>query len=171
MYPVSFLTPLQVTRSFGDEVWRLSAIEIAFSIGMTAGGILIALWGGFKNKIHTLVLSNFVIAICTFSLGLTPIFWIYLFLMDTIGIVIPMFNTPFMVLLQNKVKTGFLGRVFGVFSMISTSMMPLAMLAYGPLADVMRIEWLLVVTGIFILIESLIMLGDKILIETGKPEQ
>jgi hypothetical protein len=27
---------LQVTRSFGDDVWRLSATEIAFSIGMTS---------------------------------------------------------------------------------------------------------------------------------------
>lgn len=35
--PVSFLTPLQVTRTFGEDVWRLSAIEIAFSIGMMAG--------------------------------------------------------------------------------------------------------------------------------------
>ena len=38
MAPAAFLTPLQVTRSFGDDVWRLSAIEIAFSIGMMAGG-------------------------------------------------------------------------------------------------------------------------------------
>jgi len=36
--PVSFLSPLQVARSFGDEVWRLTAIEIAFSIGMIGGG-------------------------------------------------------------------------------------------------------------------------------------
>lgn len=25
--PVAFLTPLQVTRTFGDDVWRLTAIE------------------------------------------------------------------------------------------------------------------------------------------------
>jgi DHA3 family macrolide efflux protein-like MFS transporter len=39
--PASCLTPLQVTRNFGDEVWRLSAMEIIFSIGMMGGGILI----------------------------------------------------------------------------------------------------------------------------------
>lgn len=38
MAPAAFLTPLQVTRSFGDDVWRLTAIEIAFSVGMMAGG-------------------------------------------------------------------------------------------------------------------------------------
>lgn len=40
MAPAAFLTPLQVTRQFGEEVWRLSAIEIAFSVGMIAGGEL-----------------------------------------------------------------------------------------------------------------------------------
>ncbi len=33
--PASFLTPLQVTRTFGNDVWRLTAIEIVFSAGMT----------------------------------------------------------------------------------------------------------------------------------------
>lgn len=36
--PVAFLTPLQVTRSFGNDVWRLTAIEITFAIGMMLGG-------------------------------------------------------------------------------------------------------------------------------------
>lgn len=40
--PVAFLTPLQVARSFGSDVWRLAAIEITFSAGMMAGGILMA---------------------------------------------------------------------------------------------------------------------------------
>ncbi len=40
--PPSFLTPLQVTRSFGDDVWRLTAIEVTFSIGMMLGGVLMA---------------------------------------------------------------------------------------------------------------------------------
>jgi DHA3 family macrolide efflux protein-like MFS transporter len=51
--PAALLTPLQVTRNFGNDVWRLSAIEITFSIGMMAGGIFIGMWGGFKNRIYT----------------------------------------------------------------------------------------------------------------------
>lgn len=54
MAPAAFLTPLQVTRTFGDDVWRLTAIEIAFSVGMMAGGGIIASWGGFKNKVYTM---------------------------------------------------------------------------------------------------------------------
>jgi len=44
--PVAFLTPLQVTRSFGSDVWRLTAIEVAFALGMMLGGMLMVSWGG-----------------------------------------------------------------------------------------------------------------------------
>ncbi len=123
--PLSFLTPLQVARSFGSDVWRLTATEIAFSVGMMSGGIMMVTWGGFKNKIHTMTLSTLVIAFCTFALGILPVFWLYLFLMMLIGLVLPVFNTPFTVLLQQKIEPDFLGRIFGVLGMISSSVMPL----------------------------------------------
>jgi DHA3 family macrolide efflux protein-like MFS transporter len=167
--PLSFLTPLQVARSFGDDVWRLTAIEVAFSIGMIAGGIIMASWGGLKNKIYTMAFSNLIIAVCTIGLGIIPAFNIYLFLMGMIGLVLSVFHTPFTVLLQQKVDGDFLGRVFGVLNMISSSIMPLAMLVYGPVADFVKIEWLLIVTGLLMLVQSIAMLNNKILVEGGKP--
>src|SRR5690606_10184097 len=56
--PMVFLTPLQVARSFGDQVWRLSAIEVGFSVGMIFGGLLMTCWGGFRNKTHSMALAN-----------------------------------------------------------------------------------------------------------------
>lgn len=167
--PLAFLTPLQVSRSFGSDVWRLTAIEVTYSAGMMAGGVVIASWGGFKNKVHTMVVSNFVIALCTFALGITPVFWIYLLFMALVGVALPVFNTPFTVLLQQKVEQDYLGRVFGVLSMISSSIMPLSMLVYGPVADFIRIEWLLIVTGLLMLVQTFMMLRNRVLIEAGKP--
>jgi len=167
--PAAFLTPLQVTRTFGDDVWRLTAIEITFSSGMMLGGIIMAYWGGFKNKIYTIALSNIVVSACTFALGVTPVFWLYLLIMGITGVAMPVFNTPFTVLLQQKVEGDFLGRVFGVFTMISSSMMPLGMLIFGPMADYIKIEWLLIGTGLVLLVLSLFLLGNKVLIEAGKP--
>ena len=167
--PVSFLTPLQVTRTFGDDVWRLAAIEISFPIGMMAGGIIMASWGGFKNKIHTMTLSSVAIGVFTLALGLVPVFWIYLFFMALVGLVMPMFNTPATVLLQQKVEADFLGRVFGVLGMISSAMMPLGMLVFGPLADIIRIEYMLIGTGLLLLIQGLCLLANKALVEAGKP--
>ncbi|WP_147535730.1 MFS transporter [Bacillus marasmi] len=167
--PGAFLTPLQVTRSFGDDVWRLTAIEIAFSVGMMAGGGLIAAWGGFKNKIHTMAFSSLIMGLCTIALGMVPVFWIYLIPMAIFGIAMPFFNTPTMVLLQESVDENYLGRIFGVFGMISTSMMPVGMLLFGPMADVIDIEWLLIGTGLLIVILTVFLAIDKVLIETGKP--
>ncbi|KJS80718.1 MAG: MFS transporter [Peptococcaceae bacterium BICA1-8] len=167
--PAAFLTPLQVTRSFGADVWRLTAIEITFSIGMMLGGIFMASWGGFKNKIHTMTLSSFIIGTCTFALGIIPVFWIYLVFMGLIGVAMPFFNTPSTVLLQEKVEGDYLGRVFGVFVMIATSMMPLGMLVFGPISDIIKIEWLLMGTGLLLFIQGFFLLGSKVLIEAGKP--
>lgn len=165
--PVIFLTPLQVVRSFGDDVWRLTAIEVTFSIGMMLGGVLIASWGGFKNKIHTMTLASLAFGICTFALGIVPFFSIYLVFMAIIGISMPFFNTPSTVLLQENVEPDYLGRVFGVLGMISTSMMPMGMLIFGPIADIIKIEWLLVVTGILLFIQALFLLRNKVLIMAG----
>lgn len=168
--PVAFLTPLQVTRTFGDDVWRLTAIEITFSVGMMLGGIIIASWGGFKNRIYTMTLSCFVMALCTLALGIVSIFWLYLAIMVIVGISLPFFNTPSTVLLQEKVEPDFLGRVFGVMGMISSSMMPLGMLVFGPIADMVDIEWLLIITGFALFIQSFFLIGSKDLVEAGRPK-
>ncbi|HYH02361.1 MAG TPA: MFS transporter, partial [Bacillota bacterium] len=166
--PVAFLTPLQVTRSFGNEVWRLTAIEVVFSVGMMAGGFIMVYWGGFKNKVHTMTLATLIIGSGTFALGMIPSFGIYLIFMGVIGVSMPVFNTPATVLLQQKVEEAFLGRVFGVLSMISSSMMPLGMLVFGPVADVIKIEWLLIGTGLLLMAQSLFLLRNRALVEAGR---
>ncbi|HBC93099.1 MAG TPA: MFS transporter [Pelotomaculum sp.] len=167
--PAAFLTPLQVTRSFGSDVWRLTAIEITFSVGMMGGGIIMASWGGFKNKVHTMTLASLIFGACTFAFGVVPDFWIYLIFMLIVGIAMPIFNVPSTVLLQEKVEVDYLGRVFGVLGMISSVMMPLGMLVFGPLADIIKIEWLLMGTGLLLFTQGLFLIGNKVLIEAGKP--
>ncbi|ASW44153.1 MFS transporter [Clostridium isatidis] len=169
--PVSFLTPLQVTRNFGNDVWRLTAIEITFSVGMMLGGGIMAAWGGFKNRVYTMAFSTLIMALCTIALGIVPSFWVYISLFGLFGMVMPMFNTPSTVLIQEKVEEEFLGRVFSVLSMITSVMMPLGMLVFGPMADYVAIEKMLIVTGILIFIEGLIMRGSKVLIKAGEEKE
>lgn len=70
-----------------------------------------------------------------------------------------------------KVEDSYRGRVFGVLGMIWSSMMPLGSLVFGPMADVVRIEWLLVGTGLLMCVQSLVMPGNKVMIEAGRPVQ
>lgn len=169
MAPGAFLTPLQVARSFGEELWRLTAIEVTFSVGMIAGGALMAYWGGFKNRMRSVLAASLVIGICTFALGMVPVFFIYLSFMSLYGVTIPLLSTPSTVMLQEKVESDYLGRVFGVMTMISTSVMPIGMMLFGPLADVISIEHILMVTGVVIFILGLLLAGNKVLKEAGEP--
>lgn len=165
----AFLTPLQVTRSFGSDVWRLTAIEISFSLGMIFGGIGMVYWGGFRNRVHTMILSLAMLGFFTIMLGVMTNFWVYLVFMAFIGVSLPMFNTPAMVLLQEKVEENYLGRVFSVLTMISSSMMPLGMVIFGPLSDVIDIEWLLILTGCLTVFECVFMFRHKVLVAAGEP--
>lgn len=169
MTPLAMLTPLQVTRSFGNDVWRLTAIEIAFSLGMMLSGAIIAAWGGFCNRMYSMALACVIIGVCTVALGIVPVFWIYLVVMGLAGLSVPLFNTPATVLFQEKVEQDYLGRVFGVMGMISTSVMPLSMLIYGPVADYIRIEWLLLGTGLVMGLMGLILRTNRVLVEAGAP--
>jgi DHA3 family macrolide efflux protein-like MFS transporter len=165
--PASLLTPLQVIRNFGHDVWRLSAIEVVFSAGVMLGGIWIAYWGGFKNRIYTMSLACLLCGLLVVGLGFAPYFWLYLAMMATLGMSFPLWNTPFMVLLQTTVEPAFMGRVFSVFSMISSTMMPLGMLVFGPLADAVSINILLVGTGLIVALLAIPLIRSKTLREAG----
>jgi len=166
--PAAFLSPLQVTRSFGSDVWFLTAVEVAFSTGMISGGILIAAWGGFRNKAYSIAVAALVMGAFTFALGITPFFWLYLVFMAIIGVAIPIFNVPATVLLQEKIDPNYLGRVFGVLSMISSFMMPFGMIFFGPVADYVAVEWLLIVSGLLTAFTSILMFRNRTLMEAGK---
>ncbi len=173
--PAAFLTTIQTARSFGGEVWRLTALEIVFSVGMMAGGAAIASWGGFRNRMRTIRLGNVVMAVCTLGLAASPLlpvsaaFPAYLVFMGVFGIAIPLLNTPSTVLLQEHVEDAYLGRAFAVFTMVSSSLMPVAMLVFGPVADVVSIELVLAVSGSLLLALGLTALSNKRLREAGEP--
>lgn len=167
--PAAFLTPLQVTRSFGDDVWRLTAIEITFSGGMIVGGLIMVAWDGLRNKVHTMVLANLAVAVGVVLLGVVTNFWLYLFMMAFIGLAVPVFNTVSTVILQHRVSGEYLGRVFGIFAMIASLSMPVGMLVFGPMADYVSVESLLIGTGIGLLIQGFMMLSNKTLIAAGEP--
>lgn len=165
--PVSFLTPLQVARSFGGDIWHLTAIEVGYSVGMILGGALAAAWGGFRNRVHTMALATLLFGACTFALGVVPDFGLYLAIMALSGVTWPLFTTPATVLIQENVDEHMLGRVFGVMNMLASAMLPLGMLVFGPLADFTSIEAMLVGTGILMALQGLLLLSNRVLLRVG----
>ena len=55
--------------------------------------------------------------------------------------------------------------------MIASGVMPIAMLAFGPLADAVSIEWLLVGTGVMLAVLALLLTRNKALSLAGEPVQ
>jgi len=178
--PASMLTPLQVARNWGDVPWslfgmfslgapqRLAAIEMSFFIGMILGGIVLGIWGGFKNKSHTMALATVMFGLGTVGLGLLNSFWLYLACMLGIGVFLNIFNPAMMATLQVNVDQAYMGRVFSLLAMASSLMMPLGMVLWGPLSDQVAIDWLLVGTGIALALFGLVFVLDKTMLAAGK---
>ena len=135
---------------------------------MMFGGLLMAYWGGFNNRAKTMAASSFVMSLCTLALGVIPNFWLYLGFMGLLCVAMPMFNTPSTVLLQETVEPDYMGRVFGVLAMISSSMMPMGMLVFGPLSGCFpNRRHAGFFTGILLLVQSYFMAKNKALIQAG----
>lgn len=152
--PSSFLNVLMVTQVFGPDYLYLALNEMSFFIGMLLGGLVIGAWGGFKNRVKTLTIGLISYGVFTCCFGLTQTLWIYLILMALVGLMMPFVNSPVMSLIQEKVEPSMQGRIFSLQQMVFTALMPLAMLFFGPLADVVPVQSLMVYCGIGIAIVS-----------------
>lgn len=153
--PSAFLTPLMVNRTFGPQVWRLTASETTYSLGMVIGGLLITTWGGFKKKMNTTLLAGGLYGMIMIGLGLAPYFLLYLLLNMTIGITSPCYNAPITVTIQEKVDASMHGRIFSLMQISTSCALPLGMVIFGPVADYIAIQWLLIGAGSIVLLLSL----------------
>lgn len=161
------LFPLQVTRNFGADLWRLSAVEIGQAAGMIAGGLLIGVWC-FRNKIYAIGAACVAIGMLNISFGYWTSFPPYLACMVIFGIIWPYFSTPGVTLIQERVAPEYLGRILSVFTMLGSLAMPVGMLFFGPLADVVDINYVFRGTGAVMVLLGLLYFASKTLREAGK---
>ena len=148
----SNLTPLMLVRTFdaGEQqnVINLAVLEISFSVGMVLGGIVVASFFAKRSRIGMIIVSSLVFGGLSIGLGLSPTIWLFFGFMFLVGLGVPFFSTPSMTLLQETVEPERQGRVFGFLGIVMALAMPFGMVIFGPLADVVPIEWLLVGSGV-----------------------
>ena len=152
--PSAFLTPLMVSRNFGPEVWRLTASEMTYSLGMVAGGVLMTIWGGFKKKYQTIFLAGAVYGGVMIGLGTAGIFGLYLIFNLLIGITSPCYNASMVSFIQEKADSSVHGRIFSLMQVVTSCSLPFGMAVCGPLSDVVEVGVILVAAGIGVLIVS-----------------
>ncbi|MDR0915805.1 MAG: MFS transporter [Oscillospiraceae bacterium] len=167
--PIAILYALQVTRLFGADAWRLGVADTAFAVGMLLGGLVLTVWGGFKNKHGTMSLGMFVMSAGTVLCGVISNFALYIALMIFIGTAMPIFNTPATTLLQEKTDPAYMGRVFSLMTMLSSLAMPLGLVVFGPLADVIGMNLLFILTGAAQLVVTAAVMLNKTIRAAGAP--
>lgn len=148
--PSAFLTPLLINRTFGTEVWRLTIGEMTYSLGMIMGGLLITSWGGFQKKLHTTMAAGGFYGLLMIGLGISPVFPAYAVCNTLIGITSPCYNTPLTVTIQEKTDPQMHGRIFSFMQISTSCALPLGMALFGPLADIVRPQFLLITAGIIV---------------------
>jgi DHA3 family macrolide efflux protein-like MFS transporter len=147
----SYLTPLMVVRTFGPEVWKLTANELFWAAGMLLGGLAMAVLGTrVTNRIALVVGTVVAIGGFTAGLGLSTNMWVFFTLGLLIGIGFSLMSAPSMTILQETVEPEMQGRVFGFVGIVMAVAMPLSMVVFGPLADRFSVQALLVVAGVLL---------------------
>jgi MFS transporter, DHA3 family, macrolide efflux protein len=135
--PAFSLLPLLVTDHFGKGAYELGFIDSAFGIGVIAGSLVLSIWGGFKNKIVTSLLSLSISGLAVLSVGLAPsnMYLLALAGMTLFGFLNPITNGPLFAIIQTYVEPEMQGRVLSLLNAGAAFASPLGLAIAGPIAD------------------------------------
>lgn len=146
--PAGFLAGLLVSRVYGDTYWYLTAVELVGFAGMMVGGLLMSTWGGFQSRVKTLLVGLGAFGAMAIGMGLSKNFILYLALMALYGVALTTVQTATTTLIQENAETSMQGRMFGLLGSIYSGFMPIGMAIFGPLADRIQLQWIMIASGV-----------------------
>ncbi|MBN1681981.1 MFS transporter [Candidatus Bathyarchaeota archaeon] len=137
--PAVTLIPLYITQYFKGGAIEYAWAESVFGIGLIIGGITLTLWGGFKRRMLTTMLSFLVGGITLTLIGLLPpngyrTLLIYCFIL---GFIIPIGGSSFFAMIQSLSPPELHGRIISMVNAASAAMSPLGLALAGPITDMM----------------------------------
>ncbi|MCG7844777.1 MAG: MFS transporter [Methanomassiliicoccales archaeon] len=158
--PAFSLLPLLVIDHFGAGAAEYAAMEALAGIGMLVGGLALGVWGGFKRKVVTMLISTVVLSLGITVLGLLPgnMIMVGYSCALLIGVTLSMLNGSMMAMMQASVPFNMQGRVFALISSGVTAMMPAGLLMAGPLADMFGVQIWYLVAGVPMAVLSVLFL-------------
>jgi MFS family permease len=129
------ITPMILATTGGDSA-ILGSVQSIGAIGGVVGGLILTAWGGFKQKIHGVLIGwilSGVFGLLIMGIGRALPFWLVAnFVMMFI---IPVLNGSNQAIWQAKVAPQVQGRVFSVRRLVAQITAPISMAVAGPLAD------------------------------------
>ena len=127
--------PMILARTANDSL-VLGTVQMAFGIGGVVGGVALSAWGGFKRRVHGVLLGMALSSVFgTIVLGLSQSVVIWSIGAFAEMLFLPLINGSNQAIWQAKVPPALQGRVFATRRLIAQISAPIAMLIAGPLAD------------------------------------
>ncbi|MET0787505.1 MAG: MFS transporter [Paenisporosarcina sp.] len=151
--------------------------EGALSVGMLIASIYLSTRKEVKFPIlvvkRGILILGLLMALTSFpllvDLPYIGIVSFYILLMFTFGVCLIFVNTPIGVVMQKRIDEEYRGRVFGLLETMSMSLLPLAMVLFGFLFDVVPAQYVLLSSSIILILAVLYMLRP-IIIRKVHPE-
>jgi DHA3 family macrolide efflux protein-like MFS transporter len=147
--PVAALFPLMTVNHFNGGTYHMSIVEVAWGLGMLAGGALLGIKKLRVSEI-TLINATFLILGLTFVFsGILPVSGFFFFAGLTLigGITMAFFSAAFTVVIQTTVDTAKLGRVFSIYGSITLLPSMLGLLQTGYIADAIGVPNAFIISG------------------------
>ena len=131
-----FVNPLMapMVLSFSTPV-QFAAVQAAVGVGAVVGGVALGAWGGPKRRVAGLFGSMLVVGVCISISGLRPSAALIGGSLFVWSFTMPLMGTSSAAIWMSKTPQELMGRVSAVRRMAFMSMMPLAVLIAGPVAD------------------------------------
>jgi MFS family permease len=131
---LTLLPPMILSRTGNNSV-ILGSVQSAGAIGAVVGGVLMSMWGGFKHRIHGVLLGWILssLALAFLGIGRDLFVWIPAMLVGTLFF--PLINSSSQAIWQAKVAPDLQGRVFSSRRLIAWVTMPITPVIAGMLAD------------------------------------
>lgn len=148
--PAMSLMPILVTSYFGGEVVEFATMEMAIGVSFLLGGIGLGVWGGFKRKIVTMLVSGVLAGIGVVAVGIVPpeAFYIAVGGMFFAGFMISIVNGSAQAVMQASIPLDKQGRVFGLLGSVTVAMSPVGLAVAGPVSDLFGVQIWFIVAGL-----------------------
>jgi len=135
-FAMILFAPMILARTANNEV-ILGTTLMMFGIGGVVGGLLIAAWGGFKRRIHGVLLGLILTSLLgQVIIGVGQALWMWGLGAFLMMFFLPLVNGSSQAIWQAKVPPDIQGKVFATRRLIAQVSAPVAMILAGRLADV-----------------------------------
>jgi MFS family permease len=126
--------PMILARTDSNEV-IFGSIQTAGAVGGLVGGIALSAWGGFKRRVHGVLLGWALSGLSMMGLGISQGITPWLIFGFVNMLFLPLVNSSNQAIWQAKVPPDIQGRVFSTRRLIAWLVSPISQLIAGPLAD------------------------------------